>query len=104
MTGWIWPILVVFMLVMLVCGAMYVFRRARDASRVATSLAAAIQQRLSAAQQTEPTQADETPAFTQPLSASSDRYAQAHKRVIERKAQTRVRHEMKWADWAHFNE
>lgn len=41
----------------------------------------------------------EPPVFTKPLVETSDRYAQAHARVIERQAAKRERHIQQWIEW-----
>ncbi|BDR53019.1 hypothetical protein KIM372_09260 [Bombiscardovia nodaiensis] len=104
MPGWIWLVLAMLMLCIFLAGCWYAFRRASAAARVMSSLSSAISQRLGPAQNDPGDRVQEPPIFTQPLSTASDRYAQAHARKIERKAQAHERHRAQWSEWKAFNE
>lgn len=104
MPGWVWPFLVLFMIIICVVGVVYAVRKALHASRIVGSLAQTVQNSLSTAQQNEDAVIQQAPAFTQPLSSSSERYAQAHAHVLERKASAHSRHLQRWQVWKHFNE
>ncbi|AKV55232.1 hypothetical protein BACT_0690 [Bifidobacterium actinocoloniiforme DSM 22766] len=104
MPWWIWLAIVILMIVMLVSGGIYVFRRARSAAHVVGSLVAASSQRLGPSRLQAPERPEQDPAFTEPLSTSADRYASAHAKVLERKEAARERHNDTWKSWQTFND
>lgn len=104
MPGWIWPILVLCMIASCIAGLIYALRKAARTARVAGSLAGQVQAKLNQNYPEDGEQVPSVPAFTQPIAASSQRYAEAHARVIERKEQARNKHRQQWQVWRNFNE
>lgn len=104
MPWWIWPVLAAFMLVMLVAGLAYAALHLWRGFRKVSGTGARIGERLAEMGQAQGAPAaDEPPAFTRPLQASSDRYAQAHVEVLRRRGARRARHVEAWERWRRFN-
>ncbi len=107
MPGWIWILLVIFMLAMLIGGAVYAIRHAMAASRsigrVSEDLNRHMPQPPAAGQSQATTDKTEGPAFALPLSQSTERYSQAHALVLQRNAQRRRNHGHIWRRWKQFN-
>ncbi|MGO1346491.1 MAG: hypothetical protein ACTMHZ_05275 [Bifidobacterium psychraerophilum] len=105
MPWWIWLVITIFMFVMLGVGAWYAFSHALGAMKKVSVLGSEIGEKL-AAMNASPSEESlpEPPSFTQPLLSASDRYAEAHARVIERKTNKRIKHMSRWEQWRHFNE
>lgn len=104
MSGWIWLLLIVFMIVILISGAVYVLFRALAAGRTATRLASVVENKLSETQSNEQPEETHPPLFTQPLRVASEHYAKAHADVIARHNRIHERHMATWQQWKHFNE
>ncbi|MCI1984123.1 MAG: hypothetical protein LKJ47_05060 [Bifidobacteriaceae bacterium] len=103
MPGWIWIILVVFMLIMIVGGAAYAFFKGLHTVRGLSTLGAHAQKDM-AAMQTEPQpRTQRNPAFTQPLEDTAKAYEDAHLKRREYKAARRNRHVATWRRWEAFN-
>lgn len=101
MPWWIWLILVLFMVVMLVVGLIYLGVHGMRAVRKAGKVGAAIGERISAMTERDTEQStDEPPLFTQPLQEAARRYSDAHAQVIARKNAKRERHARQWARWS----
>lgn len=106
MPGWIWWILVAFLIVMLVIGVVYVVKHALAAVHKMSAVGSKVSDRLALmgidpdAQESQA----EPPIFTQPLSVASDRYADAQAEVMERRQARQERHYATWQRWAKFND
>lgn len=104
MPGWVWILLVIFLLVMLVAGAVYAIRHALAALHVVNETGGRIADVFARLEQ-EPTPKEvETPSFVLPLEVSADRYADAHSAVIRHQEETRSKHAAVWKRWKTFND
>jgi hypothetical protein len=105
MPWWIWLVITIAMFVLLAVGAWYVIAHALRALRKLSDLGATVGEKV-AAFNVEPhdAQQHEAPLFTQPLEVATERYAQAHARVVERKSNRRTAHMRRWERWKHFND
>ncbi|MFT8638890.1 hypothetical protein [Bifidobacterium sp.] len=103
MPGWIWLVLVIFMIAMLVGGAIYVVFRAMAAMRSVGRLSSAIEEKLSPVQEDDENSA-EAPLFTRPLHVAGERYSVAHAEVLRRHDRIHERHMRTWQQWKHFND
>lgn len=105
MPGWIWLVLVVFMLAMLATGVLYVVVHAVRAVKKASAVGDAVSSTLGKMSVDADAVAPGEPAiFTQPLSTAADRYSQAHAQVIRRQEARRNRYAGIWSKWLHFND
>ncbi len=103
MPWWVWLLLVVFMLVMLIAGVVYVGVHLLNGFKKVGKTGTQIGERVAAmAEPASVPVSDEPPLFTQPLSVASDRYAQAHEGVVRREEAKRARHVEAWARWSQF--
>ncbi|MCH4208556.1 hypothetical protein [Bifidobacterium sp.] len=105
MPGWIWVVLVLFMLVVLVAGAAFVVVHAIRAMRVISDVGSAVNDRIAAMSERDESGETQnaTAVFAQPLRTASERYAQAHSRVIARRMRRHERHVERWTQWRTFN-
>lgn len=100
MPWWIWLLLALFMLVMIIAGVAYAILHAVRGMKSIAPLGARISELVNAMQDASVDEKSvEPPVFTKPLVETSDRYAQAHARVIERQAAKRERHIQQWIEW-----
>ena len=107
MPGWIWILLVIFMLAMLIGGAVYAIRHAMAAGRSIGRVSDDLSRRMPqppVSGQSLATDRTEGPAFALPLSHSTERYSQAHAQVLQRKEQRRRNHARIWRRWKQFNQ
>ncbi|MFT8355897.1 MAG: hypothetical protein ABF780_03030 [Bifidobacterium aquikefiri] len=104
MPGWIWLLLVIFMIVVLIAGAAYVVFRALAAMRTATKLSTVIGAKIADAQSSSQDKEPQDPLLTQPLSVASDRYSQTHAEVLRRHNRIHERHMRTWQQWRYFND
>ena len=104
MPGWIWVILVIFLFAMLIIGTIYVVRHAIAALRTVGTVGDRVDEVMSHISDGRPQTGEEQPIFTQPLRTATDRYAEAHAKVIEHKEQVQNRHAAIWKRWKSFNE
>lgn len=103
MPGWIWWILALFMILMLVIGAIYAIRHAMAAMRTVSAIGSQASERFALMQVDTHDIADvPAPSFTQPLKHTADQYADAHAQVIERKERRRDRHAQTWNHWRQY--
>ena len=106
MPGWIWVLLVIFMLSMLVGGAVFAIRHAMAAGRSIGRVSDDLNRHMPqppATVQPQATDRTEGPAFALPLSQSTERYSQAHALVLQRKDRRRRNHGLIWRRWKQFN-
>ena len=106
MPGWIWIFLVIFMLAMLIGGAVYAIRHAMTAGRSIGRVSDDLNRHMPqppVAGQSQATDRAEGPAFALPLSQSTERYSQAHAQVLQRREQRRRNHARVWRRWKQFN-
>ncbi|MBI0145133.1 MULTISPECIES: hypothetical protein [Bifidobacterium] len=106
MPGWIWIFLVIFMLAMLIGGAVYAIRHAMTAGRSIGRVSDDLNRHMPqppVAGQSQATDRAEGPAFALPLSHSTERYSQAHAQVLQRREQRRRNHARVWRRWKQFN-
>ncbi|NEG69125.1 hypothetical protein [Bifidobacterium choloepi] len=106
MPGWIWWILVAFLIVMLVIGVVYVVRHALGAMHKLSAVGGKVSDRVSqmGVDPDAVATAPEAPIFTQPLSVATERYSDAHAEIIEQRQARRERHMATWQRWLHFND
>lgn len=104
MPGWIWVILVIFLFAMLIIGTIYVVRHAVAALRTVGMVGGRVSEVMSRLGEEQPQSGEEQPIFTQPLRTATDRYAEAHAKVIEHREQVQNRHAAIWKRWKSFNE
>lgn len=103
MPGWIWWILALFMIAMLVIGAIYVGRHAMAALRVINVVGSKASRPLGSMQVDTQAVADvPDPSFTQPLKDTAEQYADAHAQVIERKERRQDRYAQTWNEWRQY--
>ncbi|MBT1177957.1 hypothetical protein JS532_10415 [Bifidobacterium callimiconis] len=104
MPGWVWVLLVIFLLAMLITGSVYAVRRALAALHAVNETGGRVADIFARLDQ-EPTTGDaEAPSFILPLEVSADRYADAHSVVIRHQEETRSRHATVWKRWKTFND
>jgi flagellar basal body-associated protein FliL len=103
MSWWIWLLLVVFMLVMLIVGVVFVVWRGLALMRTVSSLGATIERRLAPASTQEERAPLPRPVFTEPLTVASDRYTDAQAEVLARRETKHRRHMAQWERWLTIN-
>lgn len=105
MPGWIWIVLVVFMVAILVIGCAYAIMHAVAAGKVVSAMSEEVSRHMPDLDDGKRTASDEdqAPFFTQPISVTSHRYARAHAGKLIRRDRSRLRHESIWVRWARFN-
>ena len=101
MPWWIWLVLALFLLAMLVIGAVYVIMHALRALHVVGEVGERLSGPLAAMgeQQAEPAPAED-PSFAQPLREPLNRYIDAHAELLRRRARKEDRHARTWGRWA----
>ncbi|MBW3088153.1 hypothetical protein KIH77_05340 [Bifidobacterium sp. 82T24] len=104
MPVWIWVILVVFFITMTVAGLVYAIRHALSAWHTVAETGGRIGDLLSRLESTQTERQAERPSFTQPLSMTAERYADAHAEVIRNQERRRDRHVLVWKRWKSFND
>ncbi|MCH4160218.1 hypothetical protein [Bifidobacterium sp.] len=106
MPWWIWLVITIAMFVILGIGIWYVITHALRALAKVSDVGAAAGEKLSALNlsPSDNTGIHEAPLFTQPLEVATERYAEAHSRVVERKTNKRIAHMRRWERWKHFND
>jgi hypothetical protein len=106
MPGWIWVVLVLVMLAVVAVGTAFVVIHAIRAMRVIADVGSMVNDRVAAMSEHDNNceAQDTTPIFVQPLHTASERYAQAHSRVIARRMDRHERHIDRWAQWRTFNQ
>ncbi|RBP99272.1 hypothetical protein [Bifidobacterium xylocopae] len=104
MPWWIWLLLALLMLAVLVMGVVYAFRRANAALKLLGSFGSAVNQRLDPARTEAKGRPAQDPSFTDSVSVSAGRYADAHARLLKRKDAAHRNHLERWAAWRSFNQ
>ncbi|MDN6459962.1 MAG: hypothetical protein L0K03_09295 [Bifidobacterium crudilactis] len=105
MPWWIWLVITIGMFVVLGVGAWYVVTHALRAMGKVSQLGSTVNEKFAALNQpSADAESTEPPLFTRDLRVASERYATAHARVVERKADRRVKHMQRWEPWKPFNE
>lgn len=103
MPWWIWLVLVLFMIAVLVAGAVFAGSRAMSMVHTVSEVGDSVSQRISAMKEKEEPTPIQPPVFTQPLRTSVSKYTDAHVQVVQRKTNKRLRHASTWVSWKHFN-
>lgn len=104
MPGWGWVILALVMIGGVAYGLVYAYRHLRSAVHMGGMFATALDKRLGRmADAKAAPRRPKDPAFTQPFSATMERYAEAQAQIEERHDRKRDRHVKTWADWSQFN-
>lgn len=104
MPGWIWIVLVAFLLVTLIVGGVYVIRHAISAMHVIGRTGDEVSSRLSRLEADDHRQRNEPPMFTRPLAEAADRYARTQAHIMEHRDHVRNRHVAIWKRWKTFND
>lgn len=104
MPGWVWILLVLFMIAMLVSGAVYAIIHAIRAGKTVGQVGESVGRHMPQPVDKDARPRESTgPFFAQPLNKASERYSQAHADLLRRKNYKRDRHASAWARWKHFN-
>jgi flagellar basal body-associated protein FliL len=103
MPGWIWVLLVLFMIGMIIAGGIYAFLKAKGALSTLGGLGSHVQKAMEA-MSTEPEAIEaHAPAVTDSLAQTAQRYEEAHTARLEHKQMKRNRHVATWRRWDRFN-
>lgn len=103
MPGWIWVLLVIFMLVMIVAGAAYAFLKAKKSLSIAGALGSHVGKVMDKLGEEPEDSAPHVPALAQPLADTAKVYEDAHKSRLEYKQARRNKHTATWRRWEKFN-
>lgn len=103
MPGWIWVLLVLFMLAMIVAGGIYAFLKAKAAFGKLGGLNSHVQKAMEAINAEPEPREEHAPALTNPLAQSAQRYEEAHAARLDYKQAKRNRHVITWRRWERFN-
>lgn len=105
MPGWIWILLVIFLLLVLVAGAIYVFRHAKAAIGLLTPLVHRAQTDMDAINRAsqQPVGEREPIVLDRSLADVRQDYENAHVRLLQHKNERRARRDAeRWPRWRDF--
>lgn len=105
MPGWVWVLLVIFLLAVLVAGAVFVFLRGKAALDLLTPLGRRVRKDTAAIQeaQNQPAPEREQIVLGRPLADVRKDYEDAHTDLLRHKnARKADRDEARWPRWAAF--
>lgn len=103
MPGWIWVLLVIFMLVMIIAGAAYAFFKAKKSLPIAGALGSHVSKVMDKLGEEPEDSAPHVPAVAQSLVDTAKAYEDAHKSRLEYKQARRNKHTVTWRRWEKFN-
>lgn len=99
MPWWIWLILVLFFLIMLCAGLLYVAWRFNEDFTVVAETADKLSAIYEAAENEEPEPRDDRPFFTRPVVDAARRYEAVYQRVLIKEERKNERRQATWKRW-----
>jgi hypothetical protein len=101
MPGWIWIVLVAFMLVVLALGGFYAFKCVMKLSKVVKEAGEEVAARMGDMKVEPEAGESHDSLLAQPLWAAADHYSQAHVRIDEKHMRRHRNHVATWNRWMH---
>jgi uncharacterized membrane protein len=106
MPGWIWVLLVIFLIAVIVSGCWYAFRHLRQGLASLTPLEQAAQKdlaQISSARDSAAQTSNKPLVLSRAIGDAASDYEEAHFHLVSHRQKIHDQRDQRWARWARFN-